>query len=104
MTISGRAIQIMALINLLHSHARRLIVDKTDLTGLFDIRLQFALETLSAAPAAAPIPGSPAPLAPDPPGPSLFTAIQEQLGLKLESANGPVEVLVIDHVERPSEN
>jgi uncharacterized protein DUF3738 len=45
----------------------------------------------------------PAPL-PDDAAPSLSTALQEQLGIKLESTKGPVEVLVIDYVERPSEN
>ena len=49
-------------------------------------------------------PGSPLQPPPDPSGPSIFIAIQEQLGLRLESQKEPVEVLVIDHVEKPSQN
>jgi uncharacterized protein (TIGR03435 family) len=75
---------------MLWGNVGRPVIDKTNLKGLFDFRIQFTPERLS---------GNP-----DVSGPSIFTSIQEQLGLRLESAKGPVEVLVIDHVERPSEN
>ena len=65
----------------------RQVVDRTGLTEPFDIHLRFAPED-----------------APDSTSPSIFTAVQEQLGLRLESAKGPVEVIVVDQVERPSEN
>ena len=83
----------------------RIVVDKTGITGRFRIQLTFA-PVASAIPFPdAPGPGNPPDAAPTAdPGPDIFTALQEQLGLKLESAKGPVEVLVIDHVERPSEN
>jgi uncharacterized protein (TIGR03435 family) len=74
----------------------RTVIDRTALTGTFDVHLKWTAE----ASAGAAGPGT----ADDPAGPSLFTALQEQLGLKLESAKGPVEVLVIDHVEKPSAN
>jgi uncharacterized protein (TIGR03435 family) len=74
----------------------RLVVDKTGLSGRFAFNLTWTPEQM---PTASPPPGIP-PI--DPNGPSLFTALQEQLGLKLESAKGPVEVLVIDSVERPT--
>jgi uncharacterized protein (TIGR03435 family) len=72
----------------------RNVVDKTALTGRYDINLKWTPEDAIAANA------DPAPDAP----PDIFTAIQEQLGLKLESTKAPVPVLVIDHIEMPSEN
>ncbi len=74
----------------------RLIVDKTGLSGRFAFTLTWTPEQM---PTEAPPPGIP-PI--DPNGPSLYTALQEQLGLKLQSARGPVEVLVIDSIERPT--
>jgi bla regulator protein blaR1 len=77
----------------------RPVIDKTGLTGVFDFHLEFALDEST--------PGVGLRLSPsDDPigGPSIFTAVQEQLGLKLGSARGPGEFLVIDHVERPTEN
>jgi bla regulator protein blaR1 len=80
----------------------RPVTDKTGIAGMFDFHLEFAIDdtTRSAVP-----PNSPAAaLASDPSGPSIFTALQEQLGLKLEPAKGPGEFLVIDSVEHPSQN
>ena len=76
----------------------RNVVDRTELTGAFDVNVKWAIDPLTG-PAG---PGVAPPL--DPMGPSIFTALQEQLGLKLSSAKGPVEVLVIDHIEKPSPN
>ena len=69
----------------------RMVVDKTGLTGHYDVNLTWASEA-EADPGDAPS------------GPTLFTALEEQLGLKLVPAKGPVDVLVIDSLEKPSEN
>jgi uncharacterized protein (TIGR03435 family) len=98
----GSAIPVSALVNALQQRVDRPIVDKTGLNGLFDIRLEWAPGAESP-----PLPFTQNPDAPPPPpveGPSVFTAIQEQLGLKLESAKGPAEVIVIDSAQKPSEN
>jgi len=78
---------------------QRVVVDRTGLAGNFDLDLTFTPDqTMSRG---APPPGAtPPPI--DPNGPSIFTALQEQLGLKLESTRGPVDVIVIDHVEPPT--
>lgn len=86
----------------------RPVIDQTGVTTLFDVQVDFAPDPatagLPAIPAAAPIePGGPVVTA-DPSKPSIFAALQEQLGLKLESGKGPVEVLVIDGIERPTGN
>jgi uncharacterized protein (TIGR03435 family) len=74
----------------------RTVVDKTRLHGDFAFDLEWTPDTSQ------PIGPGTAPAAAS--GPSIFTAVQEQLGLKLEPQKGSVEILVIDHVERPSEN
>jgi uncharacterized protein (TIGR03435 family) len=68
----------------------RIVLDRTGLSGVFDFTLDFLPD------------GSP--IDANQNLPSLQSALREQLGLKLEPARGPVEVLVIDHVERPAEN
>jgi uncharacterized protein (TIGR03435 family) len=103
--LSGQKVAIPQLLDSLSRLTSRVVQDKTNLTGKYDIDLDYTPEQrqFQAPPGGAP-PGMP-PLPPtDPDGPSLFTALQEQLGLKLESQKGPVEMMIIDHVERPSEN
>jgi uncharacterized protein (TIGR03435 family) len=78
----------------------RPVIDKTGVTGRFDIRVEFSREGtelagIQAKDSAPSDPGSP---------PSIFVAIQEQLGVKLEAGRGPVETLVIDHIEKPTAN
>ena len=95
------------LANTLQRLVNRPVVDKTAIAGVFDIHLEFGLdENISPFLSRACSPDcGPLPAAPDPAGPpSIFTALQEQLGLKLEPVKGAGEVLVIDRVERPSEN
>jgi uncharacterized protein (TIGR03435 family) len=79
----------------------RLVVDRTGLDGLFDLTLRFTPDNVPGFGPGGP-PGGLPPI--DPSGPSIFTAVQEQLGLKLDSQRGPVEVLVIDRVSMPTEN
>jgi uncharacterized protein (TIGR03435 family) len=76
----------------------RTVVDKTGLKGFYDVKMTWTPDPA--------LQGQPGPDAPpvDPSGPSIFTAIQEQLGLKLDSAKGPVDVIVIDAVQKPTEN
>jgi bla regulator protein blaR1 len=84
----------------------RTVIDKTGLTGLFDFHLEWnrlaTARLLGRSPADDPSANASA--SPDASSPSLFAAVEEQLGLKLEPAKGPVEVLTINHVEKPSEN
>jgi uncharacterized protein (TIGR03435 family) len=63
------------------------VVDETVLTGLYDLSLDFNVDESTSSE-----------------GPTVFEAVQRQLGLKLEARKGPVEVVVIDHVEQPSAN
>jgi uncharacterized protein (TIGR03435 family) len=73
------------------------IIDKTEIRGRYDLTLKWTSDAvIHSVPEGADSPADA--------GPSIFTAIQEQLGLKLEPAKAPVEVLVIDHLEMPSEN
>ena len=84
-----------SLTRILEKELGRVIVDQTGLTGKYDLLLRWTPET------GPPLTSSGEP---DSSGPSIFTAVQEQLGLKLQPTKGGVPVLVVDHAEVPSEN
>jgi uncharacterized protein (TIGR03435 family) len=96
--VSGRKLTIAQLATTLSLFVNREVIDRTSLTGVFDLDLRWLPDQLPFV-----APGTPPPPV-DTTAPPLLTAIQEQLGLKLESSRGPVEVLVIDSVEKPVEN
>jgi uncharacterized protein (TIGR03435 family) len=95
-TFEASAVALSVLMNSLENELNRPIIDKTDLKGLYDINLQWSLDDIRTP---AGINGPPTVNAP-----SLFTALQEQLGLRLVSSRGPVDVVVIDKAEKPSPN
>jgi uncharacterized protein (TIGR03435 family) len=83
----------------------RVVIDKTGLKGEYDYTLEWTPEAGQGGPESLGLPPQPELTAPaDSKGPSIFTALQEQLGLKVESRRGPVEIIVIERVEKPSEN
>jgi uncharacterized protein (TIGR03435 family) len=101
--LSGGSSSMAQLTNVLARFVNRTVVDQTGLTGNYDLDLQWTPDQLPQGRGDLP-PGAPALPSIDPNGPSIFTAVQEQLGLKLESTKGPVSVVVIDRVEHPTED
>lgn len=101
-TMTAGGMQLDDLARTLSQFVAGVVVNKTGLKERYDIQLNYAPEGRGVGPG----PGLGGPDAPqvDPNLPSLFTALQEQLGLKLESQRGPVEVVVIDRVEQPTED
>jgi len=90
-TMMSTAVPVSTLVDMLSSRLQRIVVDKTGLAGKYDLDLTWTPDDGSTA-------------APDSNAPSIFTALQEQLGLHLQPSKSPVETFVIDHVELPSEN
>jgi uncharacterized protein (TIGR03435 family) len=85
---------------ILTPYAGREVIDKTGLASYYDVMLKWTPEVRSASVAPPSLPPGTLPLDPD--APNLFTAVQEQLGLKLESARARLDVVVIDSIERPT--
>lgn len=98
--LGGRNLTIGFIADLLSQRVNpgRPMIDATGLQGTFDFLLEFTPDTRSTAPAVANAPAR------DPEGPTFEQALRDQLGVKLESRRSRMEMLVLDHVERPTEN
>ncbi len=104
--LGGMAIPVSTFANLLQNYVDRPVLDKTGLQGLFDIHMPLRRRTPSSPPnvPSIAVPEPPTLTAADPSGAPVFTAVQEELGLRLDSGKATVTVLVIDSVFRPSSN
>lgn len=100
-SLNGVGIPVSNMVPMLARMLGRTVIDKTGLTAKYDISMEWAPDD---AQLAAMGPDAPRPAPSDTPGPSIYTALQEQLGLKLESQKGPVEVFTVVKAEKPSEN
>ena len=101
--VDGPGVPFQSLTGWLPGVVDRPVLDRTGLTGRFDITLKWTPDEIAAAHTVAPGDSAPS-AAPEDLGPCIFTAVREQLGLELKSTKGPVPILVVDSVERPSEN
>jgi uncharacterized protein (TIGR03435 family) len=98
MQLSGVNFPVSKIADAMVGFLKRPVSDRTGIKGTFDFKLEWV-------PDAANMPSiNGAKMEPTSDGPSIFTAVQEQLGLKLESARGPVEMLIIDRAEKAAEN
>ena len=97
-TLTGSGFPIGQLVNTLAQIVRRTVVDRTGLTGAWAFDVKFA-QDINQLPG--PLPAGVQPPVPDPDSPSIFSAVEEQLGLKLESTRGPVEMVIVDRLEHP---
>jgi uncharacterized protein (TIGR03435 family) len=97
--IRGQALPLSQLASMLTQDVERTVLDRTGLTGKYDFVLEWTPEE-----SASSGPGGPPTVAFIDSKPSLFTALQEQLGLKLESTRGPVPGVVVDHIAEPAAN
>ena len=96
-----RGFPLSAFAQMLAGEVGRVVYDKTDLIGTWNVELEYTPDQMPALPAGGPPPGI---SLPSPDAPNLYTALHEQLGLKLVAARGAVDVLVVDRIERPTED